>query len=153
MIKIGIIGVEKKNEPAKELKRSDFFRRVLFSPEPKSSSNTKRKSSSVTVPNGKQFWIKKQIQDQLDSTFKDVLKNRYYYMAIRLFLIRNVKSSYEYINLIREKRRARMMTLKYGHGGNKGSSTRRQVEREWGCPKPILERRRRGLDTIIEELS
>ena len=125
---------------------------TLKKEETKSLKKTQRKTnlfSGFNSPLSNQFWqSKKNGKEYLESLFKEIVKLDFYYRSFRIFLIRNIKISYNLFrprpSLLEDK--SKML--------NRGTSTRRFSRGEYICllSSEILKRRKRPLNAIINDL-
>lgn len=118
--------------------------------EDKSFKKSLRKTvlfSGFHSPLHSDFWTKKNGKEYLETLFRDLLKLDYYYYSLRVFLLRNIKTTF---TIFKSQQPCSIVDTKV----NRGTSTRRFSTQasKVSVTQEIKDRRRRSLKTIIEDL-
>lgn len=116
--------------------------------EDKSHKKSQRKTilfSGFYSPLVSDYWSKKNGKDYLDTLFKDLLKLDYYYYSLRVFLLRNIKTTFTIFKSQQPNSTAEI---------RRGTSTRRFScqDSKVSVTLEIKERRKRSLTNIINDL-
>jgi hypothetical protein len=94
-----------------------------------------------------EFWTKKNGREYLETLFNDQRKFGYYYYSLRIFLLRNIKTTF---TIFKSQNPCSIVDSKT----SRGTSTRRFSTQtsKVSLSQEIKDRRRRSFNTIIEDL-